>query len=452
MSNLSSGVPNPTSASGSVPPTVAPGATNWVVGPPSVPAPPGAVPVVPTPAPAVPAVPSLPSLPVKYLHWIAFAIGVLNLVLYLTSGGKAPQVPDVPVVPAMQTPPEQAPPPPNKLAMGWVNDPEARETSFVRMSPNPFAQTSAGKAVMGDIPDTFLWRAVRKACGKDPLAKWYPNLNQLDVGCCPGTGWAHTVDASAASQTIVKGDTFALFSPEVIYAGSRVTIGKGQIRGDGSVGAWCREWVSTYGVAPMAKYQSADLTTFDPHRARTWGAPRAGVPADIVAVAKQHPCGGTAQVSTWADVQKSIAQGYAVAVCSDVGFNAPNGDIGVRDANGFIAPRGSWPHCMSIIGIRGGDKPGGFILNSWGDDAMKGPVWPDDAPPAGFWVDSNTIERMVSQGDSFAVATVAGFEARPLDWFTSLQGRGDTYVRRPSTWDLLTRTGGLCDAIALLAH
>lgn len=75
---------------------------------------------------------------------------------------------------------------------------------------------------------------------------------------------------------------------------------------------------------------------------------------------------------------------------------------------------------MAIIGVRtakDGRTEGAFILNSWGDAAHTGPVWPADMPVAGFWADGSAIDRMVSQGDSFALADVAGFPARKLDWF-----------------------------------
>ena len=52
-----------------------------------------------------------------------------------------------------------------------------------------------------------------------------------------------------------------------------------------------------------------------------------------------------------------------------------------------------------------------------GDTAHRGPVWPADAPPAGFWIDSATVDRMVRQGDSYALADLQGFPTRRLDWF-----------------------------------
>jgi hypothetical protein len=302
---------------------------------------------------------------------------------------------------------------------GWANDPQAVKESLARFPVTVFGDTPAGKVALGPDPDAFLWRQVRRAAGRGETDPWYPNVNQRDVGCCVGCGWKHGTDVTAAVQIVTGGrrEEFKPVSVEVIYGGSRVEVGGGRLRGDGSVGAWAREWVRKYGVVPMQAYPSADLSTFDPARARQFGAQ--GVPDDIEAKAIEHPVKGTALVSSWADVQRAVSQGYPVAVCSNVGFANRDGTPGTRDADGFCAARGTWAHCMLICGVRGGAKPGAFILNSWGDTAHRGPQWPADAPAAGFWADPGSIDRMMKQGDSFALADLQGFPARDLDWFAA---------------------------------
>ena len=98
-----------------------------------------------------------------------------------------------------------------------------------------------------------------------------------------------------------------------------------------------------------------------------------------------------------------------------------------RDKDGFAKPQGRWAHCMCFIAVRGGDRPGAFCLNSWGDLAHTGPVWPADAPVAGFWVDADVVEQMVKQQDSYALSDTTGFPAREIDWFA---GRKVEPVRR----------------------
>lgn len=288
---------------------------------------------------------------------------------------------------------------------GWSPDEQAIAANLDPARTLQFAATPAGQAALGD-EDVFLWQSVRKVNNRGP--PWYPNVNQQSVGCCVGCGWKHAADVCQAVQ-IANGTrgTWKPLSVEVIYGASRVEIGGGRISGDGSVGSWARDAVEKIGVAPMEKFASADLTEFSPARARAFG--RSGVPDDIEAAAKAHPVKGCALVKTWADVKRAIVQGYPVAVCSDQGFRME------RDATGRAKPQGSWAHCMCILGVRAGANEGGFILNSWGDQAHTGPVWPADAPVAGFWADASVIDRMVRQGDSFALSGLNGFPARKLD-------------------------------------
>lgn len=294
---------------------------------------------------------------------------------------------------------------------GWVRDDVQIAANLDDAKTLHFAQTPAGKAVMGD-DDVFLWQAVRKVNNKGP--PFYPNVNQQSVGCCVGCGFKHAADVVQAVQ-IVGGskEQWKPLSVECIYGASRIDIGRGQISGDGSLGRWAADAVQKVGAAPMEKIGSIDLTTFSPARAREYG--RSGVPADVKAVAKEHPVKGAALVTSWADAKRAIGQGYPVAICSDQGFTMQ------RDATGRCRPQGQWNHCMALLGVRAakdGRDEGGYILNSWGDSAHTGPVWPADAPVAGFWADAAVIDRMLKQSDSFALSGFTGFPSRriPLNW------------------------------------
>jgi hypothetical protein len=311
-------------------------------------------------------------------------------------------------------------------SFGWVESADQIAENLDPAKTLQFRDTPAGKAVLGD-EDVFLYRAVRKVNNKGP--PWYPNVNQQNVGCCVGCGFKHGADVVQATA-IAAGQRFE-WKPnavEAIYAGSRVEVGQGRIRGDGSLGSWAAQWMkSRGGMIPMEKFGQYDLTTFSPARARQWGY--SGVPDSLESVARQHAVKGTALVTSALDVKRAIAQGYPVAVCSNVGFNNRDGGIGTRDAQGFCVARGSWPHCMCFIGWRNGPRPGALCLNSWGDQAHKGPVWPEDMPVAAFWVDESTVDRMVRQGDSFALGDVVGFPARRVqpDWFVEAQPRPERF-------------------------
>ena len=198
---------------------------------------------------------------------------------------------------------------------------------------------------------------------------------------------------------------------EVIYGGSRVEIGGGKIRGDGSIGAWAAKFVSQYGVVPRGTHGTRNLSAYSESLCREFG--RSGVPDDLEAIAKQHPVRSVALVRSWSECQAAIRNGYPIAVCSNQGFAM------TRDRDGFCAPRGTWYHCMAIVGIRGGARPGAFVLNSWGANAHTGPLGLGDPSPAGFWADATVVDRMLRQGDSWAFSDAVGFPARKLNWYAA---------------------------------
>jgi hypothetical protein len=316
------------------------------------------------------------------------------------------------------------------FGMGWIQNEDVIAENRDPAKTLHFVNTPAGKVAQGD-EDVFLYRAVRKAVGK--AAPWYPNVNQESVGCCVGCGFKHGCDVVQATA-IAAGQRFEwkAASVEVIYSISRIDVGRGQIRGDGSMGAWAAAGLKEVGaLAPMEVIGSTDLSKFSPSRAREWGS--RGVPAEVKAVAKGHPVKGAALVTSAVDVKRALQQGYPVAVCSNVGFNNRDGSVGTRDAQGFCVPRGTWNHCMLFLAWRNGNRPGALCLNSWGDRAHGGPVWPDDMPVAAFWIDESTVDRMVKQGDSFALADVAGFPARRVipDWF--VEQRPERFRPQPLT-------------------
>jgi hypothetical protein len=306
-------------------------------------------------------------------------------------------------------------------AFGWVEDAEQIATNLDPARTLHFATTPAGRAVMGD-EDVFTYRTVRKVA-KLPADR-YPNINQGNVGSCVGAATKHGFDIAQAGA-IASGEPFDWkpASAEVVYAMSRIDVGRGQIRGDGSLGRWACDAAKLGALAPMERIGAHDLSAYSAARARDWGA--RGVPAEVKAVAKNHPVKGAALVRTAAEVKRALAQVYPVVVCSTVGFDDASGRVGTRDAQGFIRPRGTWPHAMCFIAWRAGPRAGALCLNSWGDRAHGGPVWPEDMPVAAFWVDEAVVERMVSQGDSFALSDVQGFPQRnpKPDWFVQATAR-----------------------------
>ena len=72
---------------------------------------------------------------------------------------------------------------------------------------------------------------------------------------------------------------------------------------------------------------------------------------------------------------------------------------------------------MALVGVRGGERPGGFLLNSWGERFHSGPTGLGDPSPAGFWAEAGIVDRMLKQGDSWSFSNAVGFPARKLNWY-----------------------------------
>jgi hypothetical protein len=304
-----------------------------------------------------------------------------------------------------------APPPPDaRYATGWVRDDESVK-ELVAALPRPvFALTPAGQAQ--DIPDhVYLWEYAKTAIGSH-----VPTRDQGSVGSCVAFGCACAIDYLQCVQRVqaLKAGQpppeFKSVSTEVIYGGSRVQIGGGRIRGDGSVGAWAAQWSQKYGAVARGKYDGFDLSVYSESTCRKFGS--SGCPAALEPEAKQHPTKAVSQVRTVAEAKAALASLYPVTVASDVGFG--NRGPYQRNAAGQLRASGTWAHQMCLIGY---DRTSGFYcMNSWGTSWVGGPTGPGDPPPGGFWIEENTVARMLGQGDSWAYGDQTGFPARALDW------------------------------------
>ena len=305
------------------------------------------------------------------------------------------------------TPPAQKDTPPAPpLHFGWVNDPTAVTTVADALRCGRFRDTEAFTIPYVGPDDVFLWDACRKVTGE-----LLPPRDQKSVGACTAFGTASAIEHLLCVQIAAgSSEEYRDLVQEVIYGGSRVEIGRGAVRGDGSTGAWAAQFVTKYGVVPRGIHGRHDLRTYSESRCREFG--RFGVPDDLEPLAKQHPVKSVTLVRGWDECRAAIRNGYPVIVCSDQGFTFP------RDADGFCSPRGVWMHCMAVVGIRGGKRPGGFLLNSWGPTVHTGPRGVGDPSPAGFWADASVLDRMLRQGDSWAFSGVVGFPARVLTWQT----------------------------------
>jgi hypothetical protein len=315
---------------------------------------------------------------------------------------------------------------------GYVANPEATR-AFLKSLARPTFRDAAPEIMERAKPvDVFLYRncdkASRAAYGK-PFTPW----NQGNAGTCVSFGWGLGAYASISTDWVTGKirEVPKLVDTSSIYGGSRTEGRQPPVKfagwSDGSYGGAAARWVSGLknghgGILFCQPYGDVDLTNYSIDRSRKWGA--YGVPADLAVEANKHKATAIALVTDWESLTQALRNGYAVPICSNVGFAATN----VRDADGFLPRGGSWSHCMVVLAIRHaansgvGDSPvmakprdGALIVNSWGSTWVRGPKSPADQPDGSFWASRADIEAILRQEDSFAIGGVDGFQYRPLD-------------------------------------
>lgn len=285
---------------------------------------------------------------------------------------------------------------------GWRHDPAAVRRTLARLRRPFFAASAPQLARTGTNRTVLLYKAFKDINGGNYLD--YP---AQEIGDCVSQSFGHGIDLLEAVQ-IVLGDrpeSFEQTATEAIYGMARVDVGRlvGSVE-DGAVGAWAAEAVSTLGTV------SRKITgPYDGQRATSWGA--RGVPVDVRVVAARHKVRTTSLVTTYEDLEDALANGYPVTVCSDQGFTME------RDQDGFCATEGEWGHCMLIVGVRGGERPGACLFQSWGSDVPAGPLALDQ-PPNSFWADREVVADMLALKDSWSLSKFDGYprQVLPAHW------------------------------------
>lgn len=301
---------------------------------------------------------------------------------------------------------------------GWLPD-QVATAKFIRRNARPYLVQQTPRAFVGSgkgrvvLLHKYLERAIGKIIPHDQ-----------GIGDCVGQAYGFGVDCLSATQIYGIGlaeKWVAKASTEAAYAGSRYEIGykvhgnRRLLVGDGSLGAYCAEFLRDYGVLVRKQYGNVDLTEYSASLARDWG--KNGVPDELEPIAKQHPIRSFALVRSYNDCRDAIVNGYPVIFCSSYGFNPecrqhnPDG----RDRMGFLNNCGTWYHAMCGIGVDDTSRPGILLMNSWGPHWVSGPVR-HGQPDGSFWVDAATIDGMCEEGDSFAISGFLGFPAQQLDY------------------------------------
>lgn len=215
------------------------------------------------------------------------------------------------------------------------------------------------------VKAVFLWERYEKV---RPLV---PH-NQRS-GTCVSRGFHMAAQHSyynALTGGTAQGDGRIEIAYEPIYIGSRVYVGKSQINGEGSSGAWAGQWCAGVngvgGLCLRQPYKTVDLTLSDEPWCVKNSNRGGGLPADILAECQKHTC-SVKRVRNNTEIADAIASRFGVARCWDTLF-------GDRDNNGFSHPSSTGAHCQAVIGVfvMKSGKTGYIELQSW-NDQPRGP-------------------------------------------------------------------------------
>ena len=308
---------------------------------------------------------------------------------------------------------------PNRF--GWIDNPQAVE-NVLKTLPHPIFKNSV--IVKDSNTTTLLYDYYQKVT--NTVAPQGPQ----GIGDCVSWGWSNKInyvqvvtildilhqekelnnflekgwEANSTLQDLKKEYAFEEIASESVYGFSRVEVGQQHNSyEDGSVGAWAAKAATDYGHLTRKIVGS-----YNPNRAKEWGAK--GVPDNYEPEAKIHTVKVASLVTTIEEAKHAITiNKMPVTICSNQGFTT------TRDNNGFCQPSGVWYHCMLVVGYRE-DMDGFCISQSWGPNEPNGPLALNQ-PTNTFWIASNVMSKILSQGDSFTVDSFNMYRNRSyLDW------------------------------------
>lgn len=316
------------------------------------------------------------------------------------------------VVVTSQTPKRQRQVQDHDYLGGWDNIPSQERLRLADKHlkwgiPASWNDTGRGKT-------RLLYRDYKQVTGQD-----YQPRTQEGSPSCVGQSVSAAIDILATTQIMAGAPERAppaRVDASVVYGLSRQEVGELGRAGGGSLNLWACQAVHRYGVVFQQDYPllGVDLTEPSPKRCVEYGMQ--GVPDSLEHVAGLHTVKEYIFINSYSQLRDAIYNGCPVVVGSKQGFG--RGKKHKRDRDGFLSPprrilfKSVWRHSMVIIGVVDKDREGVLVLNSWGTTWVKGPQRFDDSPDGSFFVDAAIIDKMLKQGDSYALRGFTGFPKR----------------------------------------
>lgn len=287
---------------------------------------------------------------------------------------------------------------------GWLYNPKEIEAYLKSANKPLFSDVAQAIRNSGAGKVVLLYKFVKQLTG-------VYNYKYQGTGDCVSWGAATAVDTIKAVEIVLKKEPelwTGWTSPEIIYGGSRVQIGKGRLGGSaGSYGIWAARFVSEFGTLIQAVHGKYDLSKYNTQRAIDWGY--RGVPQDLIDLIKEHPVKSPRQVKSVEEARDSVANGFAVTIAGNRGFYRR------RDAKGTVRvnPSDPWAHQMVITAVN--DPEGKMLVeNSWPEGWITGPIYLDQ-PNDSFWASYEDLEYYFRIGDSWSYEDYQGYRLRELN-------------------------------------
>jgi len=222
-------------------------------------------------------------------------------------------------------------------------------------------------------------------------------MSQGPVGSCVGCSMAKALELMHGTK----------FSAEWCYGISRKHFNEHTSPYAGSFCGWAAQAMRDVGAVPCLNYSLLDIDLRE-YNAGTAKRFERGPPESLEVIADAMKIGGFHQIETWEELRDAIATGHPVVVGSNVGFGKPGKCV--RDKTGILRSQwwSKWGHAMVFCGVSDGRSKRALILNSWGKDWVRGPKWLGDEPDGSFWVTKSDAQKMIAQGDAFAILPIPG--------------------------------------------
>jgi hypothetical protein len=240
------------------------------------------------------------------------------------------------------------------------------------------------------------------------LLKFDPGFGPAErqtTGDCVSHSTRNAVDITRCVEIDIKGDRER-------FVARGATEGIYQSRGHRGQGMSCSgaaRYVHEKGGILLRKdYGDVDLSKYD----SDLGA-RHKIPKSVYTdEAKKHQVQTISNIRTVQEAKDALANGYAISVCSGIGFSSK------RDRNGIAKRSSGWNHAMCWIAADDSHeiyKETLFLIqNSWG--AWNSGPKRLEQPDGSFWIREKDARTMLSEGGAWVFSDVKGFPARDIDW------------------------------------